>query len=67
MENSIGIQGRPAEEASKYSLLLTDQQGNYTSTELGHVGSCYNSAKLSDWDTSVLAKYSVNARKANDG
>ncbi|CAL4991019.1 unnamed protein product [Urochloa decumbens] len=46
MENPTGIQGRPAEEASKSSVLQTGQQGNYASTELAHVSTCYNSAKL---------------------
>ncbi|CAN6373607.1 unnamed protein product, partial [Urochloa humidicola] len=46
MENPTDIQGKPAEDASKSSVSQTDQKGNYTSTELAHVGSCYNSAKL---------------------
>ncbi|CAD6255694.1 unnamed protein product [Miscanthus lutarioriparius] len=46
LENPISIQERPAMEASKDSLLLTDQQGKHTSTELGHASSCYNSAIL---------------------
>ncbi|CAN6373578.1 unnamed protein product, partial [Urochloa humidicola] len=44
--NHATIRGQPAEEASKSSLFLTGQQGNYTSTESEHVGACYNSAKL---------------------
>lgn len=40
LENPISIQERPAKEASKDSLLLTDQQGKHTSTELGHASSC---------------------------
>ncbi|CAN6373629.1 unnamed protein product [Urochloa humidicola] len=46
MENPTDIQGRPTEDASKSSVLQTGQKGNYTSTELVHVGSGYTSAKL---------------------
>uniref|UniRef100_A0A0A9ASD7 Disease resistance R13L4/SHOC-2-like LRR domain-containing protein n=1 Tax=Arundo donax TaxID=35708 RepID=A0A0A9ASD7_ARUDO len=41
-----GIQGWPAKKASEYSPVLTDQQGNYTSTELGPTGCCHTSIEL---------------------
>ncbi|XP_034570086.1 disease resistance protein RGA4-like [Setaria viridis] len=46
-EKPTYIQGRPdKKEASKYSVVRTDQQGNYTFSELGPACSCHASIEL---------------------
>ncbi|CAN6226735.1 unnamed protein product [Urochloa humidicola] len=46
LEKPTCVQGRPDKEASKYSVVRTDQQGNYALSELGPACSCHASIEL---------------------
>lgn len=52
LEDSTCVPGRPAKVASKYSVVLADQQGIYTCSELGPTCSCHASNSIGLLNTS---------------